>query len=49
MLDLRERSLAIDSCMVVDIDSFGEVYGSTAETVAACGDSLFGTQIARPA
>eukprot|EP00170_Pyropia_yezoensis_P006346 contig_25849_g6366 len=49
MLDLRERSLAIDSCMIVDIDSFGEVYGSTAGTVAACADSLFGTQIVRPA
>lgn len=47
LLNLRERSLALDSCIVVDKDSFGEVYGSTAGTVAVCADSLFGTQIVR--
>lgn len=46
-LDMRTSSFAIDSAIVVDIDSLEKAYGTAIATFAFCADSLFGSQVVR--
>ncbi|KAK1868150.1 hypothetical protein I4F81_010644 [Pyropia yezoensis] len=46
-LDLRTHkpTFAIESVIVVDVDSMDKAYGNTIATFAVCADSLFGTHV----
>ncbi|KAK1867441.1 hypothetical protein I4F81_009948 [Pyropia yezoensis] len=46
-LDLRSHkpAFAIESVIVVDVDSMDQAYGNTIATFAVCADSLFGTHV----
>ncbi|KAK1867809.1 hypothetical protein I4F81_010308 [Pyropia yezoensis] len=46
-LDLRthEPAFAIESVIVVDVDSMDKAYGNTIAAFAVCADSLFGTHV----
>ncbi|KAK1864507.1 hypothetical protein I4F81_007053 [Pyropia yezoensis] len=46
-LDLRSHkpAFAIESVIVVDVDSIDQAYGNTIATFAVCADSLFGTHV----